>query len=156
LTIVIERPIEPDRPRWDELWCAYLAFYQTVLPPEQYDHTWLRLREGRLGGLLARDASGRAVGLTHYLFHDHAWSLVPTCYLQDLFVDPVARGGGYGRALIEAVADAARERGADRLYWLTQETNDTARRLYDRWRATPASLSIAILSSHAHTIGPAQ
>jgi GNAT superfamily N-acetyltransferase len=66
------------------------------------------------------------------LFHDHAWSRVPTCYLQDLFVDPVARGGGYGRALIEAVADAARERGADRLYWLTQETNDTARRLYDR------------------------
>ncbi|MFI1509041.1 GNAT family N-acetyltransferase [Streptomyces sp. NPDC020597] len=36
------------------------------------------------------------------------------------------------RALIERVAGAARERGADRLYWTTQEGNATARALYDK------------------------
>lgn len=36
------------------------------------------------------------------------------------------------RALIERVAEAARERGAARLYWSTQEDNTTARALYDK------------------------
>lgn len=37
-----------------------------------------------------------------------------------------------GAALIDAVADLARGNGAGRLYWMTHETNATARRLYDR------------------------
>jgi GNAT superfamily N-acetyltransferase len=54
------------------------------------------------------------------------------CYLQDLFVDPRLRGRGVARALIEAVAGAARERGAERLYWHTQDHNAVARALYDK------------------------
>ncbi len=41
------------------------------------------------------------------------------------------RGRGAGRALIAAVADWARGQGCGRLYWLTHETNATARALYD-------------------------
>ncbi|WP_410704852.1 GNAT family N-acetyltransferase [Chryseobacterium sp. SIMBA_029] len=33
--------------------------------------------------------------------------------------------------MIERVADLAREQGAGRLYWMTHETNERARRLYD-------------------------
>ena len=43
-----------------------------------------------------------------------------------------ARGCGVGRSLIEAVYAAADARGADQVYWLTQEFNATARRLYDQ------------------------
>jgi GNAT superfamily N-acetyltransferase len=43
-----------------------------------------------------------------------------------------ARGRGAARTLIEGVAAAARERGADRLYWHTQEGNTRARVLYDK------------------------
>ncbi len=71
------------------------------------------------------------MGIAHYLFHASAWA-ERVCYLQDLFVAPEARGKGAARALIEAVADAAREGGAARYYWLTQEHNATARALYDR------------------------
>lgn len=39
---------------------------------------------------------------------------------------------GVGRALIEAVYEAADERGAPSVYWLTQDFNETARVLYDR------------------------
>jgi GNAT superfamily N-acetyltransferase len=42
------------------------------------------------------------------------------------------RGRGIARALIEAVAEAARTRGAERLYWLTQTHNAAARALYDK------------------------
>ncbi len=55
-----------------------------------------------------------------------------TCYLQDLYADPDVRGRGVGRALIEAVYDAADAAGVPTVYWLTQDFNTTARRLYDR------------------------
>jgi len=126
-------PLEPqDRPRWAELWAAYLAYYGTVVPPEQYDFTWTRLHDGRIHGLAARDAEGRMVGLAHYLFHEHSWSMRPACYLQDLFVDPEVRGSGAGRALIEAVAQAARAADSFRFYWSTDTGNVVARQLYDR------------------------
>jgi GNAT superfamily N-acetyltransferase len=125
-----------DRPRWAELWRGYLEFYETALPPEIYEHTWRRLiaAESPIRGLGARfgDDAAPPVGITHYLFHAHAWMPREVCYLQDLFVDPTARRLGCGGKLIEAVAAIARERGCARLYWTTKEDNATARSLYDR------------------------
>lgn len=72
-----------------------------------------------------------AIGFAHYLFYSSTWSTLDICYLEDLYVDPQCRGHGVGRALIAAVAVAARERGCERLFWLTHETNTAARRLYD-------------------------
>ena len=43
-----------------------------------------------------------------------------------------SRGAGVGAALIAAVREAAAERGVTNVYWMTHETNATARRLYDR------------------------
>jgi GNAT superfamily N-acetyltransferase len=129
---MITRITAADRPRWTELWAGYLTFYKTTLPQAVYDATWARLRaDGPIHGFLYRH-EGRAMGLVHYLYHAHAWSLQPACYLQDLFVDPALRGTGAGRALIEAVAQAAQDDGASRLYWTTQTDNEVGRRLYDR------------------------
>jgi GNAT superfamily N-acetyltransferase len=71
------------------------------------------------------------VGLTHYLYHRSCWSLVNNCSLQDLFADPDVRGRGIGAALIEAVRQEAAKIGVSNVYWMTHETNATARRLYD-------------------------
>ena len=57
---------------------------------------------------------------------------ISTGYLQDLYVDPTVRGTGCGRNLIEAVAVASQQAGANPPYWLTHESNTVARRLYDR------------------------
>jgi len=74
---------------------------------------------------------GRLVGITHFL--THASTTAPdSCYLQDLFTAPDARGQGAARALIAAVTDWAKERGCGRVYWSTHESNETARRLYDQ------------------------
>lgn len=125
-----------ERARWAELWQAYLAFYRTELPPRLYDATWARIVDPAGGihalGLRPDGPDGALAGIAHYLFHDHAWIEQPVCYLQDLFVDPAARGQGHGRRLIEAVAAAAVARGCGRYYWMTQADNQVARQLYDR------------------------
>lgn len=130
--IAITELRDSDRDRWAELWRLYLEFYQTALPAEIYAHTWARLIDpaAPIYGFGAR-TDGRLVGITHYLFHEHAWSPKQVCYLQDLYVDSDVRGGGIGKALIERVAAVARERGCLRLYWTTKEDNARARRLYD-------------------------
>jgi GNAT superfamily N-acetyltransferase len=134
--IVVTELRAGDRARWAELWRGYLDFYETSLPEQIYTHTWQRLiaPESPIRGFGARlgDAHAPLVGITHYLFHAHAWSAKEVCYLQDLFVDASVRGHGAGRALIERVAAAARERDCLRLYWSTKEDNATARLLYDR------------------------
>src|SRR5262249_32320493 len=56
----------------------------------------------------------------------------PTCYLHDLFTLDSERGKGVGRALIEAVYAAAKAAHAERVYWLTHESNRTAMQLYDK------------------------
>jgi GNAT superfamily N-acetyltransferase len=80
-----------------------------------------------LGGYL----DGTLLGIVHYLYHRSCWTISDYCYLQDLFVAEPARGRGVGRALIEAVYGEARAAGASRVYWLTHETNASARALYD-------------------------
>ena len=135
------RPLRPDDElAWRRLWRSYLDFYETALPEEVYATSFARLTDPAVRdyhGLLAWQ-DGVPVGLAHYIFHRHGWQLAEVCYLQDLYVDAEARGTGAGRALIEAVYRAADAAGAPNVYWLTQESNATARRLYDRvGRVTP-------------------
>lgn len=129
------RPLSPtDKADWRRLWTAYLAFYETVLPEEIFATTFDRLTGGganEFAGLLAV-VDGKPVGLAHYLFHRSCWTIGNVCYLQDLYADPAVRGTGVGRALIEAVYAKAAEADAAEVYWMTQEFNATARRLYDR------------------------
>ncbi len=128
------RPIGAnDRDAWTRLWTAYITFYEASLPQAVFDSTWQRLHDPAepVWGALALDPAGAPVGLVHFLYHRSAWSIENSCYLQDLFVTPEARGGGHGAALIEHVAHQAKAAGSTRLYWLTHETNTTARRLYD-------------------------
>nr|WP_319003901.1 GNAT family N-acetyltransferase [Ruegeria profundi] len=116
------------------MWHDYLAFYETTVSDEVYATTFARL----LGddthdfSCFVAERDGELLGLTHYLFHRHAWKIEDVCYLQDLFTRPQARGTGVGRALIQAVYDEADRQRASSVYWLTQEFNDTARKLYDR------------------------
>jgi len=130
------RPIEAgDRPAWAALWRAYLAFYETAVAEDVFDTTFARLiapGHPDQNGLIALATDGRPVGLVHYIFHAHNWRIEKACYLQDLYVDPATRGTGAGRALIEAVYAAADAAGCPSVWWLTQEFNTTARRLYDR------------------------
>lgn len=129
------RPIQAsDKDDWCRLWTAYLAFYGRKVAEEVFDVSFARLlsnKGGEFRGFIA-EQDGKTVGLVHFLFHRHMWSVENCCYLQDLYTDPSARGAGVGRALIEAVYEAADQAGAPAVYWLTQEFNYQGRMLYDR------------------------
>ncbi len=129
------RPLRAvDEPAWRRLWRGYLDFYETELPEAIYASSFARLIDPEVRdyhGLIALEGD-LPIGLAHYIFHRHGWQVEDVCYLQDLYVAPEARGTGAGRALIEAVYAAADAAGAPNVYWLTQESNATARRLYDR------------------------
>jgi GNAT superfamily N-acetyltransferase len=123
-----------DRDAWAALWTAYLEFYKSSVPAQIYDIYFDRLLGDDphdFNGLVAV-LDGKIVGLTHYLYHRHGWKVENVCYLQDLYADPAVRGMGIGRALIEAVYNAADANGTPSVYWMTQDGNTEARKLYDR------------------------
>ena len=125
---------ENDWDDWRALWAGYLSFYRAEVPDATSRTTFERLCAGREGmfGLLALDESGRGIGMANCVVHATTWSRQPTCYLEDLFVAPPARGHDVGRSLFEEIQRAAKERGAGRVYWHTQQYNGAARSLYDQ------------------------
>lgn len=132
--IVRIRPFaSADHDVWSGMWNAYLAFYETALPPETTADTWARFLRPAPGhiGLIA-EGEGGPIGFAHALLHPGTWSPKPVCYLEDLFVREEARGAGAGRALIGALAERGRAEGWLRLYWQTDTGNKTARALYDK------------------------
>ena len=127
------RPIRgTDHEAWLPLWLGYNAFYRNDVADEVTRSTFRRLCDGSDGffGLVAEDG-GELVGLAHAVFHPATWTTGTFCYLEDLFVSRGGRGSGAGRLMIEGVYDEADRRGADRVYWHTQQYNAPARSLYD-------------------------
>ena len=132
--VTIRRIEAGDEAEWRRLWTAYLEFYETSVSEDVYRTTFERLLgEGEFepNGFIA-SVDGAPAGLVHYIQHRTCWSQKNNCYLQDLYADPHMRGSGVGRALIEAVYAEADRLDLANVYWLTQEHNATARKLYDR------------------------
>jgi GNAT superfamily N-acetyltransferase len=138
MTLTIRAIEEKDKNQWLKLWAGYLEFYKSTISPEQTELTWKRLinNELKMFGFVAENEDG-VIGFTHCLFRPSTWTETDYCYLEDLFVDPNIRGKGVGRALMEKVVEFAKQKESKRVYWTTQEFNETARVLYDS--ITPVS-----------------
>lgn len=120
---------------------AYQRFYE-VKPDDDHNARFFRRfigsdDEGTLLG--ARDADGALVGYACLHWRLDTVAAREVVCLHDLFVVPHVRGTGAGRALLEAAADVARDRGAGALVWSTAPDNSIAQRLYDATGATRSS-----------------
>jgi len=117
---------------------AYCDFYRVDPGDEALRALSAALLEDPREGvqLIARDEGGRAIGFATIYWGWQTLSAARTGLMNDLFVAPDVRGGGVGRALIDACRARCRERGIETLTWQTAKDNHTAQRLYDGIGAT--------------------
>lgn len=132
----IRDPEGNDEPAWRSLWAAYNEFYNATIAEAVTSATWRRILDPS-SPIFARlaERDGRVVGFSLSVAHEGTWTVNPICYLEDLFVDPNARGNGIGRALIQDLIDLGKAKDWSHLYWHTKASNTAARRLYDRFTA---------------------
>lgn len=112
---------------------AYQRFYGVEQIDEERNRAFFRrfLEPSDAGLLLGARVEGRLLGYACLYWHFSSTEAAESVLMNDLYVDADARGRGLGRALIEASADVARQRGAAQLQWQTAPDNHTAQRLYD-------------------------
>jgi GNAT superfamily N-acetyltransferase len=112
---------------------AYQGFYEADDIEVERNRDFFRrfLAPSEAGMLVGAWHGEQLAGYTCLYWHFSSVSAIETVLMNDLYVDEGSRGEGVGRALIEAAAEVARERGCGRLEWSTAPDNETAQRLYD-------------------------
>lgn len=137
MSIEVRDAVPADEPAFLALWQGFTDGYNLTLPPTVTAFTWARLIDPTCP-MQARLAcvDGVPQGFAIHQHHPSTWVSGDDGYLEDLFVAPKARGRGLGRALIEDLVAIGRTRGWQRLYWLTEIGNATARHLYDQFAAS--------------------
>lgn len=85
------------------------------------------IESGEIVVLLANEGDGIAL----WRLRTSPWTGQPEAYLQELYVVPARRGGGIGRALLEATMEQARAAGATGIDLNTGEADAAARALYE-------------------------
>lgn len=118
--------------RWRELFQGYADFYRR---PSDDAHKaivwgWLMDPQHELEGYVAL-VDGVAQGLAHVRRMPSPLRGRDIGFLDDLFVDPAARGHHLGQRLLDFLAELARERDWGAVRWITAEDNYRARGLYD-------------------------
>ncbi len=132
MTVTIRDAGPGDRAAFLALWQGFTDSYALTLPPGVTEFTWARLMDPACSLTLRLACiEGVPLGFAIHQHHPSTWVMGDDGYLEDLFVAPQARGRGLGRALIDDLVAIGRARGWQRLYWLTETGNATARRLYD-------------------------
>lgn len=123
-----------DRAKWEHLFAGYAAFYKVDQTPEMRETVfgWLMDKGHTSNALVAQNAAGEVIGFTHYRPFVSQLKAVTNCFLDDLYVDPNARGSGAGEALIGAVGAIARDNNWGVVRWITGDDNYRGRGVYDK------------------------
>lgn len=80
--------------------------------------------------LIAEDNDGQVRGFALYFFTWSTWTGRPSLYLEDLFVEPKARGQNLGYSLLKHLARIAVEKKCKRFEWSVLDWNQLARDFY--------------------------
>jgi GNAT superfamily N-acetyltransferase len=132
--ITIALPIAQDADAWRRLYNGYADFYQVPMNDQIADATWGWLLDSShvMTGLIAKDGQGEAIGLAHFRSMPSPLRGAAVGFLDDLFVEPAARGSGAAGLLMDEIARIGRERGWPMFRWITADDNYRARALYDK------------------------
>jgi GNAT superfamily N-acetyltransferase len=117
---------------------AYQFFYRSAVDQEQNRKHFGQFLDDHEKGVLyvALDAgSSSALGFATIYYPFSSVRAEAVCLMNDLFTLPQARGRGVGRALIRHCREQAKAHGFAELFWMTEERNQTAQKLYDSFGA---------------------
>ncbi|NBQ96703.1 MAG: GNAT family N-acetyltransferase [Micrococcales bacterium] len=133
MTTSVRQVENEDKSSWQELYGAYLKFYESESVESSTELLWNRLIKDapEIQGLVAV-SNGEVVGIAHFHYQISTWSDTSHCYLEDLYVAEDARGKGVASALIAAVEGLAIQNKSSELFWITKENNTVARKLYEQ------------------------
>ncbi|MFI2777891.1 GNAT family N-acetyltransferase [Streptomyces sp. ALB3] len=119
-----------------------LAEYEKAL--EEAKATEEQLREALFGErpaayahVAVSDDDGEVVGFALWFLNFSTWRGVHGVYLEDLYVRPGRRGGGYGKGLLTELARICVERGYGRLEWSVLDWNAPSIAFYESLGARP-------------------
>lgn len=138
----IARAGTDDLADWMPLFAGYLRFYGKPVDEARIaGFLRERLARGDSAVFLARHGAA-AIGFVQLYPCFASLSLARSWILNDLFVQPQARGVGAGRALMLAAHTLARDTGAAELFLQTAGDNTTAQKLYEGlgWKRDDAFL----------------
>lgn len=125
---------EQDFDAWRDLFRQYGEFYRVDMPPDRFHLIWSWINDPahEVDCLIVTDTDGTPVGLAHYRPFARPLAGGVGGFLDDLFVDPAARGGGAVDALLARLRAIAVERGWNTVRWITADDNHRARSKYDQ------------------------
>jgi GNAT superfamily N-acetyltransferase len=127
-------PTPDDRQRWRALYQGYADFYRVEQTDAAADRVWSWIHDPshEVNCILAEDERGHVVGLAHYRTFARPLAASIGCFLDDLFVDPAARGGGAADALLAELRRRAGTEGWSVVRWITADDNYRGRAKYDQ------------------------
>ena len=129
----IRKPEPADFAAWSALYAGYAGFYGVTQTEEMRARVWSWVHDpGHEVEALVAEQAGQLLGLAHFRTFSRPLSASTGGFLDDLFVNPGARGSGAAAALIAGVEAEGRRRGWTVIRWITAENNYRARGLYDQ------------------------
>jgi len=128
-----------DQAEWRSLFEGYAEFYKTPLTDQITDRVWRWLMDPSnvFEGLIVRDSQNKALGIAHVRACPRSLSGCDIGFVDDMFIDPAARGSGAADALVARLENLAEERGWPLIRWVTQHFNERGRAFYDRYTGGP-------------------
>lgn len=122
-----------DEAAWRGLWQEWQAHMGGRVPEHVTEASWQKIITPE-SGLLALIAwsDSVAVGFANLSLTPFAWTGDDTMFLQDLYVQPSARGLGVGTALLKAAYAEADLLGAPQVFWMVDEKDPELQAFYGR------------------------
>ena len=130
----VVRPDGTHREKWNELYAAYADFYRVSQTQAMRDRVWHWIQDEshEVDCFVVLGGRRQPLGLAHFREFARPLAASTGAYLDDLFVEPAARGSGAAQALFAALTAEGHRRGWSVIRWITAEDNHRARALYDK------------------------
>ena len=129
------RPVhEDDFEQWRALYGKYAAFYRVEQSDDMVRQAWTWLCDPthEVSGLVVEDDRHTLLGLAHFRPFARPLSATIGCFLDDLFVDPAARGTGAADLMLTELSRIASTQ-LEAVRWITADDNYRGRGKYDQY-----------------------